>query len=265
MPRPPVAIGARLRRFPQIITLGLRPNLADYPPAHQELIQQAPVIYYPTDAFAAQFVSLGKRIFPSLECHLYEGDKIKQTTLFNLLGLPHPRTRVFYGRQRGDIREHFTFPFIAKTPRASAQGRGVYLIQGPRDLEAYLAGHKVAYVQEYLPIERDLRVVVIGFQPVCAYWRLPPQGDFRSNLARGGRVDFHKVPPAAVELAVETARAANLDEVGLDLALVDGRPLLLEFNVKYGRKGPRRAGIDVVELVARHILAGRLPPDRSRT
>ncbi|RJX35887.1 MAG: RimK family alpha-L-glutamate ligase [Desulfarculus sp.] len=264
LPQPLVAIGARLRRFPQFITLGLRPNLADYPPAHRELIRRAPVIYYPTDAFAAQMAVLGKRIFPSLECHLFEGDKIKQTALFNLLGLPHPRTRVFYGRQREQIGDHFRFPFIAKTPRASSLGRGVFLIRGQDDLEAYLARHPVAYVQELLPIERDLRAVVIGFEPICAYWRLPAPGDFRSNLGQGGRVDFRDVPPAAVELAVETARAANLDEVGLDLAVVENQPLLLEFNVKYGRQGPRQAGIDVVELVARKILAGQLPPDRRR-
>ena len=262
MTQPLVAIGARLRRFPQFITLGLRPNLVDYPAEHLELIQQAPVIYYPTDAFAAQLTALRKRIFPSLECHLFEGDKIKQTALFNLLGLPHPRTRVFYGRQREQIGEHFSFPFIAKTPRASALGRGVFLIRDQPDLEAYLGQHPVAYLQEYLPIERDLRVVVIGFEPICAYWRLPAAGEFRSNLGQGGRVDFRDVPPAAVDLAVETARAANLDEVGMDLALKDGQPLLLEFNVKYGRQGPRQAGIDVVELVAQKILAGRLPLDR---
>ncbi|MEW5913825.1 MAG: RimK family alpha-L-glutamate ligase [Thermodesulfobacteriota bacterium] len=262
MPEPLVAIGARLRRYPQFTTLGLRPNLADYPAEHLELIRRAEVIYYPTDAFAAQLTALGKRIFPSLECHLFEGDKIKQTALFNLLGLPHPRTRVFYGRQRQEIGRHFSFPFIAKTPRASSLGRGVFLIRGQGDLEAYLAGHPVAYAQEYLPIQRDLRVVVIGFEPVCAFWRLPAAGEFRSNLGQGGRVDFRDVPPAAVELAVETARAANLDEVGLDLAVVEGQPLLLEFNVKYGRQGPRQAGINVVELVAQRILTGQLPPDR---
>ncbi len=256
MAEPLVAIGRRLAGFPRITTLGLRPNLADYAPAERALIHRAQAIYYPTTAFAEIFHTQGKRIFPSLECHLYEGDKIKQTSLFELLGLPHPRTRVFYGRQRAQILEHFSYPFVAKVPRGSALGRGVFLIRGPEDLAAYLTGDHPAYIQEYLPIRRDLRVVVIGFQPVCAYWRVPAAGEFRGNVARGGRVDFAGVPAAAVDLAVETARLANLDEVGLDLAMVDGRPLLLEFNVKYGRSGPRQAGIDVVELVANKIMAG---------
>ena len=255
---PLVAIGRRLARFPWITTLGLRPNLDDYPPEHQALLRQAQTIYYPTNAFAEMFHSQGKRIFPSLESHLYDGDKIKQTTLLKILGLPHPRTRVFYGRQSQQILAHFSYPFVAKKARGSARGQGVYLIQGPGDLQAYLARHQPAYIQEYLPIAGDVRVVVISFEPVCAYWRLPPAGEFRSNVARGARVEFAGVPGAAVELAVETARLANLDEVGLDVAMHQGSPYVLEFNVKYGHAGPRQAGIDVTELVANKIRAGQL-------
>ena len=254
----PLAIGSRLARFPQVHTLGLRPNLEDYTPEERRLIGRAPTIYYPTDAFAAQLVSLGKRIFPSLECHLYEGDKIKQTRLFQLLDLPHPRTRVFYGRQRRRIGEHFSFPFIAKRPRGSSQGRGVFLIRDAGELERYLEDNPVAYIQEYLPLQRDIRVVLIGFQPVCAYWRIPPPGEFRCNLGQGGEVDFRGVPPQAVELACRLARRANLDEVGVDIAWHQGRPWLLEFNVKYGHQGPRQAGIDVRRLVLDKILAGEL-------
>ncbi len=260
MTEPLVAIGARLRRYPQFLTLGPRPNLDDYPPAHLELIRRAPVIFYPTELLAPQLAALGKRLFPSLACHLLEGDKIKQTTLFKLLGLPHPRTRIFYGRQREEILQHFAFPFVAKKPRASSRGRGVRLIANQEQLDAYLARNPVAYIQERLPISRDLRVVVIGFEPVCAYWRVPPPGEWRSNVAQGARVDFRDVPPAAVELACAAARAADLDEVGLDLAMVDGQPLLLEFNVKYGRQGPSQMGLDVVDYVAQGILAGKLPP-----
>ena len=172
--------------------------------------------------------------------------------------MDHPRTRVYYGRQCENITKDFSFPFIAKTPRGSALGNGVFLIRGQAELEAYLALNRPALIQEYLPIKRDIRVVVIGFKPICAYWRWPMEGDFRSNLARGGRVDFAGVPAAAVELAVEAARLGNLDEVGVDVAMAGERPLLLEFNVKYGHKGPRQAGIDIRALLMRKILAGEL-------
>ena len=258
MKTPVVAIGSRLSRFDWVTTLGLRPNLTDYPPEGLALIRQAEKIYYPTDAFAAQMQAMGKAIFPSLECHLFEGDKIRQNALFDLLDLPRPRTRIFYGRQRENILEHFRFPFIAKTPRRSALGRGIFIVDTPADLAAYLANHKIALIQEKLPISRDVRVVVINFEPVCAYWRVCRPGEFRSNVAQGGLVDFDNVPAGAVDLALKLAKGANLDEVGVDVAWVDGRPLLLEFNVKYGRKGPLMAGIDVVQVVADKIKAGEI-------
>ncbi|MFH1057092.1 MAG: RimK family alpha-L-glutamate ligase [Pseudomonadota bacterium] len=258
MPTSIVAIGARLRRYPQVTTLGLKPNWDDYTPAQRDLIRAAPKVYYPTTVYAELLTTLGRPIFPSLECHLYEGDKIRQTAFFKLAGLPHPRTRVFYGRQAAEIPRYFSYPFIAKAPRASALGRGVFLVQNAADLAAYLARHRPAYIQEYLPVDRDLRVVVIDYEPVTAYWRVAAAGEFRSNLAQGGVVDFNGVPAAAVELAVAAARLGRLDEVGLDLAWVDGQPTLLEFNVKYGRRGPALAGIDVVDHVARLIFSGRL-------
>lgn len=257
MPQP-IAIGSRLARFPEILTLGVRPNLSDYPAAHRELIEQARVVYYPTVAFAAQLKVLGKRIFPSLESHILEGDKIKQTIMLEMAGLPHPRTRVFYGKQRKDILKHFRFPFVAKIPRASAGGLGVFLIQDQNDLDAYLTDNQPAYIQEYLPLERDLRILCVGFEPVCCYWRWSVPGNFRTNVAQGGQVDFSEVPEEAVDLAVEAARTCNLDDVGVDIVIAGGKPMVLEFNMKYGHKGPAQAGMDVRRIVVDKILRGEI-------
>lgn len=253
-----IAIGRKLARFPEIRTLGLRPNFHDYSAEEQELIRRAQTIYFPTNAFAAQFRAMGKRIFPSLESHLYESDKIKQTTLLNILGLAHPRTRVFWGRQREAIAEHFDFPLVAKTPRGSAKGRGVFLIRDQAELDSYLTEHNPAYIQERMTIDRDIRVVVMGFEPVCAYWRIAGGGQWLTNVSQGGRIDFHGVPPEAVGLAVEAARLANFDDVGVDVVMGPAGPMILEFNFKYGTEGPRAAGIDIRSMLAERILAGRL-------
>lgn len=257
-PEEPIAIGARLARFEGIRTLGLRPNFGDYPPEHQALIRRASTIYFPTNAYAAQFAAMGKRIFPSLESHLYESDKIKQTNLLNVMGLAHPRTRVFWGRQCREITDHFAFPFVAKTPRGSAKGRGVFLIRNQAELDKYLAHNHPAYIQERLAIDRDIRVVVMGFEPVCSYWRVAPAGGWLTNVSQGGRVVFEGVPRAAVDLAVQAARLANFDDVGVDVVMHGQTPMILEFNFKYGTTGPRQAGIDLRAILAAKVLAGEL-------
>ena len=106
---------------------------------------------------------MGKPIFPSYHSYKCVQDKIKQSALFHLTGLPTPTTRVFYGkRQQAKIKDYFTYPFIAKEPRGSAMGRGIFLIRNDTDLENYTRDRHACYIQRYLPIDRDIRAVVIG-------------------------------------------------------------------------------------------------------
>jgi ribosomal protein S6--L-glutamate ligase len=164
-----IAIGSRLRGVPEVLTLGVKPNFMDYTPGERELALSAPIILYPTLTYAQLFTTLGRPIFPSLETHLYADEKIKQTTLFYMLGVPHPRTRFYYSRHHNDIVNDFSFPCIGKIARRSSQGRGVFMLRNLGDLEAYLRVTRVAYLQEYLPHKRDLRVVVINYRRKCRF------------------------------------------------------------------------------------------------
>ncbi|MGD9247348.1 MAG: RimK family alpha-L-glutamate ligase, partial [Desulfobacteraceae bacterium] len=112
---PIIALENRLRECPFVRALGVRPNYSDYNEAERELIDSAVKIYYPSSFYAELFDTIGKKTFPSYHTYKYAQDKIKQTALFNLAGIDHPHTRVFYGkRQKGKILELFDFPFIAK-------------------------------------------------------------------------------------------------------------------------------------------------------
>ncbi len=249
-----IALGGRLRQCRNVVTLGVRTNFNDYRPEDRERIRTAETIYYPTTFYADLFNAAGKNTFPSYHTYKCVQDKIKQTALFELLGVPHPRTRVYYGKRGcAGVGDDFRFPFIAKIPRGSALGRGVFLVRDPAELEAYLARTAVAYIQEYLPIDRDMRIVVIGRGVAHAYWRIPRAGEFRSNLSVGGRVSLEAVPAEALELALQTARACGWNDVGLDLCRHEGRLYVLEANMKYGLQGFREAGIDYVHLMEKMI------------
>jgi ribosomal protein S6--L-glutamate ligase len=254
-----IALGARLRGCQSVLTLGVRPNYSDYNDHEIELMRTASVIYYPSAYYAGLFDTVGIRTFPSYHTYAYVQDKIKQTTLFQLLGIPHPKTRFYFGpRQQEKIIDHFSFPFIAKVPRGSAMGRGVYLVKNLKELQRYLSEVNVAYIQSYLPIDRDMRVVVIGQRVVHSYWRVAPSGDFRNNVAVGGEILFDPLPNEALELALHTARSCRWDDVGIDICLVDGRFYVLEANMKYGIKGFQLAGIDYTRLMEQMILDGEI-------
>ncbi len=245
-----IALERRLRKCRNVVTLGVRPNPADYGAGERALIRDAQTVYYPSTFYADLFNAMGKQTFPSYHTYKCVQDKIRQSALFDLLSIPHPRTRVFYGkRQQAAIPEQFDYPFVGKIPRGSALGRGVYLIRGARELEAYLSRSRIAYIQDYLPVDRDMRIVVIGRRIVHAYWRIAAPGEFRSNLAAGGQVSLAPVPEEARALALQTARACGFDDVGIDICRYRGACWVLEANMKYGLEGFRRAGIDYPRLM----------------
>ncbi|MBW1781181.1 MAG: RimK family alpha-L-glutamate ligase [Deltaproteobacteria bacterium] len=253
-----VALGSRLEGVPEVRTLGVRPNFLDYTQGERALILNADIILFPTLNYAQFLTTMGKKIYPSLETYLYADEKIKQTTLFYMLGISHPRTKVYYHLHHHDILEDFTFPFVAKIPRCSAQGRGVFKIDGIKTLNAYLEGRNIAYIQEFVPHERDLRVVLVNYEPVLAYWRIRCKENFRSNLAQGGTICFDDIPGQGVEAAQRAARKCKLNDVGIDLIHYQGQWYVIEANMKYGRKGLKMKGMDLKKILREKLLSGEL-------
>jgi len=254
-----IALEARLRDCCNVITLGVRPNFSDYSAEEIDLIRSAPKIYYPTTFYADLFDAAGIKTFPSYHTYKCVQDKIKQTALFQLLQIPHPRTRIFYGqRQKSLITQYFTYPFIGKIPRGSAMGRGVYLIEDTCDLKAYLSKTKVAYIQEYHPCKRDVRAVIIGRKVVHAYWRIAPPNDFRTNVAVGGSICFDNIPQEVLDLAQSVAARCQWDDVGIDIGVHKGNLYVFEGNMKYGREGFRKAGKDYTILMEDMIDKGEI-------
>ncbi|NNF99293.1 MAG: ATP-grasp domain-containing protein [Desulfobacteraceae bacterium] len=255
-----VALEHRLSGCKNVVTFGVKPNFLDYSEDEQRTIREAPKIYYPSTFYADLFDVYGKPTFPSYHTYKCVQDKIKQTALFSLLGIPHPRTRVYYARKnRVDrVEKLFKYPFIAKEPRGSAMGRGVYLIHNREEFATYDQDRSIAYIQEYLPVDRDIRVVVIGSRAVHAYWRLAPENDFRTNIAVGGRVSLDGVPDEAIRLALHASEKCGWDDVGIDICCHADRYYILEANMKYGKEGFRKAGIDYTALMETLIENGEI-------
>lgn len=137
-------------------------------------------------------------------------------------------------------------------------GRGVFLIQNQTDYDGYLSLGTPAYIQEYLTLDRDMRVVVIGKEVAHAYWRITADGEFRSNLAAGARISLEPVPSQARALALHTAKACRWNDVGIDICSHNGKLFVLEANMKYGKEGFRAAGIDYANMMAHKIADGSI-------
>ncbi|MCP4671796.1 MAG: RimK family alpha-L-glutamate ligase [Desulfobacula sp.] len=255
----PVALGAKLKQYSEIMTLGFKPNFQNYSLQEKKLIVNAKTIYYPTAFYADLFNSMGKETFPNFHTYKFAQDKIKQTAIFNMLEIPHPDTRVFYGKkQKLDILKFFNFPFIAKKPRGSAKGNHVYLIENKEDLSCYLNNKHPAYIQEYFPIDQDMRIIIIGKKIRLAYFRIAASDNFKTNISQGGTISFNPLPQEALDLALTTALRCGWDDVGIDIVEYKQKFYVLEANMKYGTKAFKKAGISYKEMLVKLIIKGKI-------
>lgn len=205
------------------------------------------------------------RIFPSVSTYHLGEDKIEMTRAFwSVCPANVPLTLIRPAGEEAveEALDTIGLPLVAKEPRA-AEGRGVRRIERVSELRA-LASHpdtSTLYLQELLPIDRDLRVVWIGDRVVAAYWRIAAFGAFHNNVARGAEVSYDDIPLAAVRLVEAVAPALGLDHAGFDVAMVDGHPFLMEFNTLFGTAGLDRLGLAVGPLVYEYLLQRRFSPD----
>lgn len=254
-----IAIGYQLSKCPQVTTLGVCPNLDDYPTDKIELIRNSPKIYFPTSLFAEIFVAMGKDIFPSIASYQFVGDKIKQTILFQLTGLPVPFTRFYYGSiQQKKILSDFSFPFIAKKARNSSRGHGVWLINNNHQLDVYLENNQPAYIQEFLPELKDYRIVIVGDQVVHYYERLASQNEYRANVSQGAEIKLGPVPKNVIELALKASRVCGFNYAGMDICESRGTLYILEANMKFGTLGFQKAGLDLKEILCQLVQDNKI-------
>ena len=209
---------------------------------------------------------LKSRLFPSLASYHLGHDKIEQTRAFLTVVPKHvPHTLILPSTPSAieQILEEMSLPLVAKQVRSS-MGEGVFMIESPRQLREYAERNEILYVQEYLPLQRDLRVVWVGNEVIGAYWRELGDG-FHFNVARGGQINYEDIPDCALALVREVALALEIDHAGFDIALIDGYPWLLEFNLLFGLDGLNRLGINVGERVLSYLQAqGEKPHNPTR-
>lgn len=232
--------------------------------AKKALIEQADWLLFPeTWQLNTLLYAFRQRIFPSPASYHLGADKVQMTRALWAVCPEHvPQTLIEASDARGSesVLQTFPFPFVAKDIRHS-MGRGVHLIGNAGDWRRYVEANTILYAQELLPIERDLRVVVIGRHAVAAYWRQRPDWGFHTNVARGGRIVTANVPAPATALAERVAATLGIDHAGFDIAWVDGHPYLFEFNVLFGNQGLGECGVSLADEIRRY-LEGPMPRDK---
>ena len=135
-----------------------------------------------------------------------------------------------------------TAPLIVKLLE-STQGKGVVLAETKKAAESVIdafRGLKANFlVQDFVreAAGEDIRCLVIGGRVIASMKRSGAEGDFRSNLHRGGSAKAVRITRAERETAIRAARVFDLNMAGVDLLRAESGPKVLEVNSSPGFEG----------------------------
>ena len=123
-------------------------------------------------------------------------------------------------------------------------------------IEAFRGANVNILVQEFIKEagSTDIRALVIGGKVVAAMQRKGAEGDFRSNLHRGGSAKPIKITAEERSTAVRAAKRMGLNVCGVDFLRSNHGPVVMEVNSSPGIEGIEKAtGIDVAGKIIKFI------------
>jgi len=191
-----------------------------------------------------QFEMMGVFSTASSEAILRSRDKLKSLQILSKAGIGMPKT-VFtnYSRDVEEVVAHVGgTPLIIKLLEGT-QGLGVVLAETKNAaesvLEAFNGLQARVIVQEFIKEAKgaDLRALVVDGQVVGAMKRQGKEGEFRSNLHRGGSANIITLSDAELAVAMKASKALKLPVCGVDMLQSARGPLILEVNSTPGLEG----------------------------
>ncbi len=199
-------------------------------------------------------------------------DKLRSLQILARHGIGLPVTAFAHETRRADelIDMAGGTPVVIKLLEGT-QGVGVVLGE-TRDsaksvIQAFRGVNVNILIQEYIKEAggADIRCLVVGGKVVAAMRRQGPEGEFRSNLHRGGSATKIRITPEERSTAVRAARHLGLNVCGVDMLRSNHGPVVMEVNSSPGLEGIETAtGVDVagkiVEFIETHAM-----PNKTRT
>jgi len=179
-----------------------------------------------------------------------------------------------FGNSPGDIDDLIKMvggaPLIIKLLEGT-QGKGVVLAENKKAAESVIQAFRGLksniLLQEFVAEAKgaDIRCFVIGEKVVAAMRRQAPEGEFRSNLHRGGKAEIVKITPEERSTAIRAAKVMGLNVAGVDIVRSNHGPLVLEVNSSPGLEGIETAtGKDVAGMII-EFIAKNAKPGRTKT
>ena len=203
----------------------------------------ASVTYYGC-AVVRQFEMMNVFSTVSSDAIIRSRDKLRSFQHLSKAGIDMPKT-VFtnYSFDVEKVIAHVGGTPVVIKLLEGTQGIGVVLAETKNAaesvLEAFNGLEARALVQEYIAESNgsDLRALIVDNQVLGAMKRQGKEGEFRSNLHRGGTYSYHKLSEEESKLALKAAQKLKLPICGVDILQSNRGPLIMEINSTPGLEG----------------------------
>lgn len=188
-------------------------------------------------------------------------DKLRSLQLMSRKGIGLPVTCFAHrsGQAEDIIKMVGGAPVVIKVLEGT-QGIGVVLGETENAaksmIQAFGGLNANFLVQEFIKEAggEDIRCLVIGDKVVAAMKRKGAEGDFRSNLHRGGSASTVKITPMERATAVKAAKVLGLNVCGVDMLRSNHGPVVMEVNSSPGLEGIEKAtGRDIATLIIQFL------------
>lgn len=188
-------------------------------------------------------------------------DKLRSMQIFAKHGLGLPITAFAHDPKQTEevLKIVGGAPAVIKLLEGT-QGIGVVLSETSNSaksvIEAFRGLNVNILVQEFIKEagSSDIRIFVVGGKVVAAMMRTGAEGDFRSNLHRGGSAKMIKITPEERSTALRAAKVMGLNVAGVDILRSNHGPVIMEVNSSPGLEGIENAtGKDVAGQIIEFI------------
>ncbi|WP_037940437.1 helix-hairpin-helix domain-containing protein [Sulfurospirillum arcachonense] len=201
------------------------------------LIGNIPATAYDT------FVQIAKelphvRFVPSIQTQFPNKSKENVTLFCKKYNLSTPKTKIFYNKKKGYeyLKKKAKYPQVIKRSYGPSNYGGYYVhkVNNYKEAQELIEKRKYnpIYTQNAISMKNsgDLRIMLIGHKPICAFWRYSAKGEWITNTSQGGSMSYENVPMSALELAVETSKAAKAEFWACDIVIdkKTEKPYILE-------------------------------------
>ncbi|MFO7983805.1 MAG: 30S ribosomal protein S6--L-glutamate ligase [Desulfuromonadales bacterium] len=199
-------------------------------------------------------------------------DKLRSLQLLSRKGIGLPVTGFAHSSKFSDdlIKQVGGPPLVIKLLEGT-QGIGVVLAETYKAaesvIEAFRGLKEHILVQEFIAEAKgsDIRCLVVGDKIVAAMKRTGKEGEFRSNIHRGGTAERTRLTPTERATALQAAKVMGLNVAGVDILRSNHGPVVMEVNSSPGLEGIEQAtGKDVAGLIV-GFIEKHARPHRTKT